>query len=137
MSGGTYDATSGEVDVGPVADVPTGRFRIIEVGGRQIGLTRLPNGEIRAVRNYCPHKGAPICRGPIGGTWPPCEPGELRFAMAGEVVICPWHGFEYDLNTGRELFQDLPTRLTLYAVTVEDGRARVDVGRRQERKDGW
>jgi nitrite reductase (NADH) small subunit len=119
------------VEIGTVEDIPVGTFKIMEIEGVEVGVTRLADGEVRAVRNYCPHKGAPICRGPIGGTWPPCEPGQLEFVMAGEVLVCPWHGFEYDLNTGRELFRETPTRLVMYSVTVENGRVSIDVSRRR------
>jgi nitrite reductase (NADH) small subunit len=119
------------VEIGSIEDVPVGKFRILEIGGVEVGVTRLANGEIRAVRNYCPHKGAPICRGTVGGTWPPCEVGKLEFARAGEVLVCPWHGFEYDLETGHELFRETPTRLVMYAVTVENERVLVDINRRR------
>lgn len=125
----------GPVRVGAIADIPVGSFRFVQIGDREVGLTQLPSGEIRAVRNFCPHRGAPVCRGLLGGTWPPCEPGKLEFARAGEILICPWHGFEYDLMTGRELFQEVPTLLTLYQVTISDGQVLVDVARRHPRYD--
>ena len=57
----------------------------------------------------------------IGGTWPPSAPGALQFERDGEILVCPWHGFEYDLRDGRELFRDIPTRLRLYDVEVREG----------------
>jgi nitrite reductase/ring-hydroxylating ferredoxin subunit len=106
---------------GALADVPVGRFLMVLVHGRKVGLTRLPGGELRAVRDRCPHKGAEICRGIIGGTWPPSAPGELAFGRDGEVLVCPWHGFEYDLVTGEEMYQPRPTRLLTLPVEVRDG----------------
>jgi nitrite reductase (NADH) small subunit len=107
--------------VGSAEDFVEGRFKVLTIGSREIGIMRLRDGTFRAVLNRCPHKGAPICKGQIGGTWPPSRPGELDFAHEGEVLVCPWHGFEYDLVNGEELYKDRPTRLRMYETSVEDG----------------
>ena len=101
-------------------------IRVIASTNRNLEKS-IVDGEFRAVRNACPHKGAPICRGIIGGTWPPSEPGELSYDRDGEVLVCPWHGYEYDLRTGTEMFQKTPTRLRLFPVTVRDGEVFVTV----------
>ena len=116
-----------EVAAGPEAGFTEGRFVIIDAGKHSVGVIRLRNGELKAVRNWCPHRGAPICRGIVGGTWPPSKPGELRFDREGEVLVCPWHGFEYDLHDGREMFREVPTRLRFFPVTVRDGTVFVTV----------
>jgi len=115
------------IGVGTTASFPVGHFVIMKVAGREIGVVRLASGEMRAVRNRCPHKGAPICRGIVGGTWPPSAPDELKFDRAGEVLVCPWHGWEYDLTTGEEMFQPRPSRLLTYPVTVRDGEVFVTI----------
>jgi nitrite reductase (NADH) small subunit len=114
-----------QIEVGSAAEFLAGEFRIVNVEGREIGITRLNTGELRAVRNHCPHKGAPVCRGIIGGTWPPCEPGEMKFERDGEVLVCPWHGFEFDLVNGQELYQSDPMKLLMYPVVEQDGRVLV------------
>jgi len=76
---------------------------------------------MHAVLNRCPHKGAPVCRGIVGGTWPPSAVGELSFERDGHVLTCPWHGFEFDLSTGAELFQERPMRLRKYRTMTEGG----------------
>ncbi len=116
-----------QVGVGSDADFVAGKFVMVDIPGHDIGVIRLAGGELRAVRNWCPHKGAKICGGIVGGTWPPTTPGELQFAHAGEVLVCPWHGFEYDLNTGKEMFGTGMTRLRMYPVTVADGQVFVTV----------
>lgn len=115
------------IAVGAEASFPVGRFVMVDVAGRDVGVVRLASGEMRAVRNRCPHKGAPICRGIVGGTWPPAGPEELAFDRDGEVLVCPWHGWEYDLNTGNEMFQPRPTRLLMYPVSVRDGQVFVTI----------
>jgi nitrite reductase (NADH) small subunit len=109
------------VEAGRVEEFEPGKFRIVEARGHEIGVIRLEDGSFHAVRNYCPHKGAPICKGIVGGTWPPTAPGELAFERAGEVLVCPWHGYEYDLRTGVELYQPEPTKLRKFKTEVRDG----------------
>lgn len=119
--------TGRAVAVGAVEEFPVGAFRIVEVGGHSVGLIRLADGSVHALRNRCPHKGAPICQGIVGGTWPPSEPGQLAFGREGEVLVCPWHGFEYDIRTGRELYRDEPTVLRKFGVTVQGGTVYVEL----------
>jgi nitrite reductase/ring-hydroxylating ferredoxin subunit len=119
-----------EIFIGEAGEIAVGKFRIIRQGALNIGVTRLADGSLRAVRNTCPHKGAPICRGTIGGTWPPSAPGELDYGREGEILVCPWHGFEYDLKTGEELYRKVPTRLRFYEVVERDGRIYVVVNKR-------
>lgn len=114
-------------EVGKLADFPTGEFRIVAVGAREIGIIRLASGEYRAVLNHCPHRGAPICKGKVGGTWPPCEPGQLTYDMEGGVLVCPWHGYEFDLKTGNELYQPKPSRLRMFPVTIRNGSVYVEL----------
>lgn len=111
----------GETAVGPVDSFVEGKFVIVDVGRHSVGVIRLRSGELKAVRNFCPHKGAPVCRGIVGGTWPPSEPGELTFDGDSEILVCPWHGFEYDLRGGVELYKDRPTHLRFFPVSVRDG----------------
>jgi nitrite reductase/ring-hydroxylating ferredoxin subunit len=105
--------------VGKLEEFPVGKFRILKLDGIEVGIIRLKNGEIHAVRNTCPHKVAPICRGHIGGTWPPSGPGELKFERDGEILVCPRHGWEYDVRSGFELYQERPAKLKKYDVKVD------------------
>lgn len=115
------------VDAGPVEAIAAGRFTMITAGTRRIGVTRLQNGDFRAIRDRCPHKAADICRGIVGGTWLPSAPGELTYAREGEIVVCPWHGFEYDLASGAELFWPSGPALRMYPTEVAEGRLYVIV----------
>ena len=110
------------VDAGPAEAIVAGRFTMVGVGTRRIGVTRLRNGELRAIRDRCPHKAAAICQGLLGGTWLPSEPGELRYGREGEIIACPWHGYEYDLVTVAELFWPGAPGLRLYPTEEAEGR---------------
>jgi nitrite reductase/ring-hydroxylating ferredoxin subunit len=107
--------------IGRIEDFPQGEVRIIDVGRHSIGIYHLDDGKLYALRNRCPHHGAPLCFGQIGGTMLPSDAGEYEFGMAGQVVRCPWHGWEFDIATGRTLFGIDKSRAVTYPVTVEDG----------------
>jgi len=97
--------------------IESGAFMIVEVGGRSVGLIRLGD-RIVAVRNICPHAYGPICRGQVTGTTLPGEPGQYEWGREGEILVCPWHGWEFDLNTGRAL-ADATRHLSFLPVEVE------------------
>jgi len=94
--------------------------RVVTVQGRQIGIVRV-DGEFFALRNTCPHKGAPLCEGTVSGTFLPSQPNDYVYGMDNRVLRCPWHGWEFDLRTGRSLFQPDEVSVKTYRVTVEDG----------------
>lgn len=101
-----------------VDEIAPGQRKIFEAGGRSIGLFNV-NGEYRAVLNLCPHAFAPICQGFVRGTTAASRPGEYRWHKDGEILACPWHGWEFDLLTG-ECAVDR-RRLHFFDVEVVDG----------------
>ncbi len=104
--------------VGRASEIAPGERRLVEVKGHAIGLFNV-GGRFVAALNLCPHELAPVCRGRVGGTTLPSPPGEWVWGREGEILACPWHGWEFDLLTGRAL-ADPRTRLKLYPVEVED-----------------
>jgi nitrite reductase (NADH) small subunit len=104
--------------VGRASEIPPGERRLVEIKGRSVGLFNV-NGRFVAALNLCPHELAPVCRGRVGGTTLPSPPGEYHWGREGEILACPWHGWEFDLLTGRSL-PDPRVRLRLYPVSVED-----------------
>ncbi len=103
--------------VAKVVEIPPGERKIVEVDGRSIGIFNV-NGTFVAVLNVCPHEAGPVCRGRVSGTTLPSQPGEFHWGREGEILACPWHGWEFDLLTGKALADK--RRLRLYPVTVED-----------------
>jgi nitrite reductase (NADH) small subunit len=90
--------------------------RIDEVGTAKAVCARLPRGllvsvarldddTIVAFESVCPHKAGPL--------------GEGRIREG--IVACPWHGFRFDLKTGKAAGLDSIMRLRLFPVTVRDG----------------
>lgn len=104
--------------VGRAGEIPPGERRIVEVEGRSIGVFNVA-GRFYALRNTCPHQGAPLCQGSLGGTAAPSRPGEYVWEREGEILTCPWHGWEFDVTTGRSVFNPHRMRVRSYEVTVE------------------
>lgn len=101
-----------------VSELQPGERKIVEINRRSIGVFNV-HGTYYAIRNLCPHQAAPLCRGPITGTTLPSQPGEYIWAKDGEIVRCPWHGWEFDITTGRSVFNPHRLRVKTYEVTVE------------------
>lgn len=103
-------------------DVKVGQLTPANIGRASIVLVRLPSGDIRAVSGYCPHQSAPLQHGCVSGMTEGDVPNELTFGHCGEVLRCPWHGFEYSLVTGEPLVPAPAIgrpRLRIYDVEIE------------------
>lgn len=103
--------------VAKVGEIPPGGRKLVQVGKIQIGVFNV-DGAFYAYRNVCPHAGAPVCVGRIGGTSLPSGVYEYRFGLEGCILRCPWHGWEFDLRTGEHLV-DPATKLKRFEVAVE------------------
>ena len=115
----------GAHDVGAVEDFPVGELRPAGIPGKDVWVLRKPDGSFYAVKNSCPHQAAPLCLGDVSGTFLPSEPGVYELGLEYEVIRCPYHGYEYSLETGRSLYADVRERVVRYDVTVEGGRVLV------------
>jgi 3-phenylpropionate/trans-cinnamate dioxygenase ferredoxin subunit len=100
-------------------EIPPGGRKIVEVAGRSIGIFNL-DGVFFALRNRCPHQGGPLCTGTLGGLISSSGPGEYHYSRAGEILRCPWHGWEFDVRTGQSWFDPTRVRVRSYDVTIED-----------------
>ena len=100
------------------AALAPGEVRIVEAEKRSIGIFNI-NGALYALRNTCPHKGAPLCRGIIAGLVTSDSPLQMTIERDGEIVRCPWHGWEFDITTGRSVYNPHRMRVKTYDVAVE------------------
>ncbi len=101
-------------------EIPPGARRIFAVGGaRGIGVFNV-DGRFFAVRNVCPHKGGPLCRGRLRPHVVGPEVNRIAFEREGEILKCPWHQWEFDLRTGWSLYAPR-MRVKTFPVLVENG----------------
>jgi nitrite reductase/ring-hydroxylating ferredoxin subunit len=106
--------------VASVGEIAPGDCKIVTVQGREIGVFNV-GGEHFALINRCPHEGAPLCRGVLVGLAESNRPGQFRLVRQGEMLRCPWHGWEFDIRTGQSWCDPDTVRARSYAVTVEPG----------------
>lgn len=106
--------------VATIDEIPRGSRKIVEVSGRAVGIFNI-DGEYFALRNQCPHQGGPLCEGRLSGLIQAPRPGDYQYSRRGEIIRCPWHGWEFDLRTGQSWFDPDKTRVRRYAVSVESG----------------
>lgn len=100
-----------------LAEIPEVGGKIVTIKGMEVGLFRV-NGDLVAWRNVCPHAGAPVCQGPVCGTKLPSLVYEYEYGMEYEVLRCPWHGWEFHLQSGEHLV-DAKTKLRGFPVEIE------------------
>lgn len=106
--------------VGKVGEVRRDGCRVVELNGRRVGVISVDD-EFFAIHDRCPHMGASMCQGTVSGTFLSAQPPALVYGRHDRVVRCPWHGWEFDLETGRSLLEPERIGLRIYPVSVEDG----------------
>lgn len=93
-----------EIFVAASDQIEEGQRHFIEHENRQIGVMRV-QGKLRAYLNVCPHQGGPVCDGMIIHKVEEvidenrCYRG-MRFSADTLHMVCPWHGWEFDVLTG-------------------------------------
>ena len=110
----------GKIVVCAASELAPGQKRIVDDGesGLSLGVFNI-NGEYFALKNVCPHQGAPLCMGSVHATHRPGDVFEFRPDLEGRVLRCPWHGWEFDIVTGKALY-DARSRVATYACTVDE-----------------
>jgi nitrite reductase (NADH) small subunit len=67
-----------------LSDIPEGAIQPVQVGGQAIALANV-GGRFYAISNTCLHRGGPLGEG----------------QLEGPTVTCPWHGWQFDVTTGK------------------------------------
>lgn len=97
-----------------VDECPLGEGREFVAAGRIVALFNTA-GEFFALDGICPHQGGPLGKG----------------ELAGCVVTCPWHGFQFDVRDGQHQ-SNKQLRQPTFRVKVENGGVYVDVAASSE-----
>ncbi len=106
--------------VAKAGEIAPGTCKLVSAAGREIGIFKLGD-EYFAVLSKCPHEGASLCKGKIVRRVESDEPGKYRVVEGGEMIRCPWHGWQYDIRTGQSWCDADNISLRRYAVAVESG----------------
>ena len=105
-------------------DFPPGTRMEVQVGRALIAVFNV-DGEYCALYGRCPHQSAPLSRGRLQGTVIcNAETGwETEWAYDNEVLVCPGHGMEYHIKSGKAFGYNL--KLRTYEVVVEEGQVKL------------
>lgn len=102
--------SAGKAKVAAVAELGDGQAKVVEVEGRTLAVFNVA-GTYYAIDNVCPHRGGPLGEGDV----------------EGKTVVCPWHGWRWDVTTGANA-NNPAVRVSCYPVTVEQGAIFVALG---------
>jgi nitrite reductase/ring-hydroxylating ferredoxin subunit len=106
--------------VAPLEDVPPGSRKLVSVKGRPIAIFNV-GGELFALVDRCPHRGGSLCQGKLTGLVQSGEPGAYVYSRPGEILRCPWHGWEFDIRTGKSRCDPERVMAKSFAVAIEPG----------------
>ena len=84
--------------------------KLVEVSGQKIAIFIL-GGKYYAIENTCPHRGGPLAEGMV----------------AGDEVICPWHGSRFNVKTGAVLTSPAQQGVKSFPVRVVGNDVEVDM----------
>jgi nitrite reductase (NADH) small subunit len=93
-----------------VGEIPVGTIHTVNVDGKAVAVANV-GGHFYAINNTCMHRGGPLGEGPL----------------EGKIVTCPWHGWQYDVTTGK-ISQNPAVGVDCYAVDVRGEEIYVDAG---------
>jgi nitrite reductase (NADH) small subunit len=96
--------------VASMGEIPAGSIREVQVGGQAIALANVA-GTVYAISGTCLHRGGPLGEG----------------QLEGKVVTCPWHGWQFDVTTGKAV-QNPNAGVGCYAVEVRGEEVFVSLG---------
>ena len=92
-----------------LASLPPGSGQAFSIAGRRIAFFNVA-GQVHAMDDMCPHAGAPLSDGRLNGC----------------VIVCPWHGWGFDVTTGRMPGADQDCQ-KVYPVIINGDQIEVEV----------
>lgn len=98
------------VRVAGTGEIPAGRGQLFEVAGKRLAVFNL-DGAFFAIDDGCTHLGASLAEG----------------ALAGDAVICPWHGAQFSLRNGQAFGPPARGGVGCYPCRVEGNDVFVEV----------
>ena len=95
------------VTVAKPEDLAPGQGCVVEVNGNEVALFNV-SGTFYAIDNMCAHQGGPLGEG----------------LLEGETVICPWHSWKYNVESG-VCSANPSVKVKTYSVKIENGQIKV------------
>ena len=92
------------------SEIPPGTICEFQLDGKTVAVANV-NGKFYCIDNTCLHRGGPLGQG----------------VMEGSSVTCPWHGWQYDVTTGK-VGMNPSVGVSCYPVEVRGDEIFVDCG---------
>lgn len=90
-------------------EVDVGKGIVVEVKDQCVAVFNV-DGAFHVIDNTCLHRGGPLGEGDLDG----------------EIVTCPWHGWEYNVTTGH-CVNNPSSNLKSYQTVVEEGEIKIEL----------
>jgi len=100
---------SERVTVAKTDEIPPGTGMVAEVNGKSLAVFNVDGG-FHVIDNTCVHRGGPLGEGDL----------------EGEVVTCPWHGWEFNVTTGVSV-NNPSSCVASYPVVLDGNEIKVDL----------
>ncbi|OFV97823.1 MAG: hypothetical protein A3H28_10840 [Acidobacteria bacterium RIFCSPLOWO2_02_FULL_61_28] len=131
MSSNRSNTQEKETFVAESSEINEGERKVVPFGNTELGVYRM-KGKLYAYQNLCAHQGGPACEGLM---MPKVEEviaqdktyQRMRFNYDEWHIVCPWHGWEYDLTTG-EFVVNRKIRLKKFEVVEKSGKIYILTG---------
>ena len=101
-------------------EILPGERKLVNVRGRPILIFNL-DGDYFGILDRCPHQGASLCKGKLVGLVEADRPGQYNFTRNNEIIRCAWHGWEFDIRTGKSRCEPEKIKATQYNVETKIG----------------
>lgn len=119
-----------EIFVAKEGEIADRDRKVVADNNLEIGVFRLGD-EYYAWENNCPHSGGPVCQGRVMNRVTEALDDRkrshgFRFVDEDVHIICPWHGFEFNIRTGTHP-GDPQAQLNGFDITLRDGGIYVEI----------
>ncbi|MEY3989723.1 MAG: hypothetical protein RI985_804 [Chloroflexota bacterium] len=94
----------------PLTELLPGQMKCVVVDGLPIGVANVA-GQVYAFDDACRHEGGPLSSG----------------VLINDTVTCPWHGWTYQLRTGKAIVPPVGIRIRVYPIVIIDDMIWADV----------
>ena len=115
-------------------EILPGQRKLVNVRGRPILIFNL-DGDYFGILDRCPHQGASLCKGQLVGLVESDRPGQYNFTRSNEIIRCAWHGWEFDIRTGKSRCEPEKIKATQYNIDTKTGSEVIEEGYEAETFD--
>ncbi len=98
------------VEIAPASELPSGERLFVDVGDKTLVIFNIA-GQFFAIGDVCSHDDGPVGEGDL----------------EGYNIVCPRHGAEFDIRTGKVMQMPAVVDIPAYPVKVVDGMIQVGI----------